>query len=1194
MATAEAATGRFDVPPETRRLQAQASDPGLSAWVSANAGAGKTTVLVRRVKRLLLQGVTPERILCLTYTTAAASNMANRLFADLAAWVTADDAALEAALADTLGRPPVAAERVRARRLFADALETPGGLKLQTIHAFCTRLLQSAPLEAGVPARFEIISDEDALAARLAALETVLRRAETAAGEASLVASLKRLTDDKDREQLSALVRHALDFAPFLIGADGRARAAGAMSLDLAAALDIDVKVTRSALAQAALDSVDRILTFADFAAHALAAGAPGQKAATAQQLARHREAIAAGDPEAALAVWAEALLVGDRSRLSGNLTRTNLYKEYPGGADRLDAVADALIDAFERCKRYDLHEASLALCAVAARVIEEYERRKRALGALDYGDLIARAAAVLESPEGAFLLYKLDGRIDHVLIDEAQDTSPQQWAIMRALTAEFAAGLGQRAAHLARTVFAVGDEKQSIYSFQGAAPHAFGEQRAFYREALEHGPNGFGNITLKVSFRSASAIMRGVDAVFARPEAFRGLSSEAGETGTVHESARPDLPGSIELWDLVEDAEEDPRDVWLRPIDAIGEESATAQLARTIAVTLAGWTRAGRDDLGRPFRPGDVLILLRKRNAVFREIVSALRRHGVPVAGVDRLKVAEHMAVRDMLALARAAVNPEDDLTVATVLKGPLIGLDEETLFTLAHGRAGSLRQILAERAATADALRQAEDMLARVEALARQAGPFAFFATILSVMGGRKATVSRFGAEAHDVLDALLERARTHEQQDSASLIDFVHAMGASPADVKRDLSAPGADVRVMTVHGAKGLEARIVILADLAPEPTDIRRDSPLFALPGPQVSVPVWSPRKTTDCASIAALRRERIDKAIEEHRRLLYVALTRAAERLILCGIAPKKDNAKALLHSWYGLAEAGLDAADGLEPAEPLPTGLPRRRYKASHGVAAGNVDAAAEVVSMPAPEPEPATRVATLPAWATTRAPDEALPEPPLAPASALAAAVTEALEGAAEAATSGARPGGAPGRDAAALLRGRLTHLLLQWLAPVAPDRRAGAGQRLLASRAPQMPDAERAALVDDALAVFAHPEAQPLFAAGSRAEVSLAGSIMTARGPRPLAGRIDRLAVLPDRVVIGDFKTTRRLPRDAGGIDRATLTQLALYARVTADLYPGRAIRSLVIYTAGPLVLSPREDDLAAALAAITQMG
>ncbi len=1192
MATADPASRhRFEVPPETLALQAKASDPAVSAWVAANAGAGKTTVLVRRVKRLLLQGVAPERILCLTYTTAAASNMANRLFIELAAWVTAGDAALEAALAETLGRKPTPAERVRARRLFADALETPGGLKLQTIHAFCTRLLQSAPLEAGVPARFEIISDEDALAARHAALETVLRRAEIAAGEGSVADSLRRLTAETDRTQLGELVRHALPFASFLLGADGKARETGALSVGLAEALGINPGITRRALAQTALDRTDGILRFDDFAAVVLGKGTDKQKSAVSSQLERYRAAMSAGDPEAAIEVWADALLVGDRSRISGNLTRTSLYKTFPGSPERLDGVARVLVDTFEQVRRHDLHEASLALCAVAARAMEEYERRKRALGVLDYGDLIARAAAVLGSPDGAFLLYKLDGRIDHVLIDEAQDTSPEQWAILNAITAEFGAGLGQHPGHLARTIFAVGDEKQSIYSFQGAAPEAFGQQRDHYRATLERGPNGFDTITLKVSFRSAHAIMRGVDAVFRQPEAFRGLSSDGGETGTVHESARPDLPGSIELWDLVEDAEADQRDVWLRPMDTIGAESATARLARTIAQTLQAWSCAGRDDLGRPFAPGDVLILLRNRNAVFREIVSALRRHGVPVAGVDRLKVAEHMAVRDMLALARAAANPLDDLTVATVLKGPLIGLDEEALFALAHGRAGSLRQALAARAQGDDGFRRAHETLLQVEALSRQAGPFAFFATILSVMGGRKAAAARFGAEAHDVLDALLERARAHEQQDSASLIDFVHAMGASPADVKRDLSAPGGEVRVMTVHGAKGLEARMVILADLAPEPTDIRRDSPLFALPGPDGPTPIWSPRKDTDCEAVAALRRKRLDKAIDEHRRLLYVALTRASERLILCGIAPKKDRDTVLPRSWYGLVMSGLSTAEGLHSTDPLPNGLPRRRYGASHGAGTG---AAAPLTENGPPKPQPAAPTLSLPAWATTPAPDEPLPEPPLAPASALAVAMTEPLEDANAPEQRVSAAGASAGGEAAALQRGRLIHLLLQWLAPVAPERRAAAGARLMAARAPQLPETERAALVAGALDVFSHPEAAALFGAGSRAEVSVAGSIVTARGPRLLAGRIDRLAVLPDRVVIADFKTTRRIPCDEGGIDRATLTQLALYARATADLYPGRIIRSVVIYTAGPLVLTARDDDLADALAAITQTG
>jgi ATP-dependent helicase/nuclease subunit A len=1185
---AEPSARTLVIPPETRRKQEQASNPGISAWVSANAGSGKTTVLVRRVKRLLLAGVPPERILCLTYTTAAASNMANRLFADLAAWVTADDAKLDRELEATLGRTANATERNRARRLFADAIETPGGLKLQTIHAFCTRLLQGAPLEAGVPARFEIIGDEDAVAARRAALETVLRRAEAGDAEPNLSATVARLTAEVQRDDLIKLIAQANPFADRLLDGQGRARTRAALAADLARALDVDPTLTHADIASAAMARIARLLDFADFAAHAIAIGTDKQKIAFADL----REAwMAARDAAARIAIWCDALLTGERDKINGNLAKTTVFKAFPAGPAALEAVADVLFDHVEQGKRLALHEASLALFGVAGLALQEYERRKRALGALDYADLIARAGALLAGPEGAFLLYKLDGRLDHVLIDEAQDTSPAQWTILNALTAEFGAGAGARGpaaavAELARTVFAVGDEKQSIYSFQGAAPAAFGEQRGVYRQALDRPEYGFADVRLTVSFRSASAVMRGVDAVFANPDAHRGLSAD-GDGGTVHESARPGMPGRIELWDLIEDAPTDEREVWLRPIDAVGAESATAQLARTIAATLRAWTARGRDDAGRPFAPGDVLILLRNRNAAFREIVSALRREGVPVAGVDRLTVAAHMAVCDMLALARAALNPEDDLTLATVLKGPLIGLDEDALFALAHGRRGSLREALASRAASSDgaSLAMAEATLRRVEALACRSGPFAFFAGALALMGGRREAVSRFGPEAHDVLDALLDQARRHEQQRSASLADFVLALSASEADVKRDLSAPGSEVRVMTVHGAKGLEARIVILADIALEPSDVSRDSPLFVVGDQGRAMPVWSPRKKADCAAVAAERQRRLDLAIDEHRRLLYVALTRAEERLILCGVKPSEKFIKRLGKSWYGLVEAGLTADGGLEPCEPLASGLGRRLHRADGaGVAAGSasgVDAAPE-------RRETGPVAMEEPAWLRTPAVRERPVEPPLSPASALAAAEDDAVERARDA----SRPTVPGGFDTAALERGRLTHLLLQWLAPLPDPQRRAAGARVLAARAPHIDAATREGLLDAALGVFAHPDAAALFGPGSRAEVSLAGSVMTAEGPRPLSGRIDRLLVTPDAVEIADFKTARRVPREVSGVEPATLAQLALYAVVAADLYPGRTVTARVIYTAGPAILTPAASDLRAALAAITQ--
>jgi ATP-dependent helicase/nuclease subunit A len=1170
------------VPPDTRHKQARASDPAASAWVSANAGSGKTTVLVRRVLRLMLTGVDPSRILCLTYTTAAAANMANRLFDTLAAWSRHDDAALAANLSVLLDRAPTAAEQLRARCLFAEALETPGGLKIQTIHAFCTRVLQSAPFEAGIPAHFEVISETERQAAIEAAIDRTLRLAGDRAGDpdgAALKASLDLIAGAIDDQRFRALIDRALGASQFLFDADGQVRSGEAIKADIDEALAIDPAWTLQGLYRQAVSEVQQHVAMDDLAALFIAHGTARNRADWTQRQAAWRLASAGPDAGAAtFGIWRTVLLTKE-DQPRAKIATAGVLTADPSLDGRLAAAQQAISAGLDRINALNTGALSESLFGLMRLILADYAATKRRLALLDFGDLIIRTRDLFQNGNAAWLLYKLDAGLDHLLVDEAQDTSKDQWAILNALTSEFLAGEGQRDPRLARTIFAVGDEKQSIYGFQGAAPAEFGKQRSDLGRRVRDKGDTFHDTRLVVSFRSTRDVIEAVDAVFAQPDAFAGLSSDPSETATVHETVRADDCGAVDLWDLVEAEDRPDEEVWNLPVDTPERKAPLQEMARAIAETIHGWMRDGHDDLGQPFDPGDVLILMPRRKTAFGIVVRALKDAGVPVAGMDRLKLASHIAVEDLVALGRAVLLPDDDLTLAEVLKSPLFGLDDADLLRIAPGRTGSLRQALGASAHAHD--RQAHDRLVAIEELACQLGPFAFYGHVLSVMGGRRLMLARLGAEAADAMDAFLARALDHEQREGPSLRRFLDAVEASSDDVKRDLATASGEVRVMTVHGAKGLEAGTVFIADVGMPPTR-QNESPLLDLPLPgsnlDAAVTIWSPRGADDPPPVRQARLLRQTRAIEEHHRLLYVAMTRAENRLIVCGVRPLQ--AGSLPQSWYGMIESGLAGTQaGLERIAPAVSGIGRRRFKVT--------PARPSPETSPEPSPEAAPEKARAPSspapgWLTESLPQEVVVRPPLAPASALAAAdlvLASSDEGAPSAIL------------AAAAERGRLVHLLLQWLPSVSLAARPMVAARLAQRHLPGLPEVERSALVEQTLSVLDQPAMADLFGEGSLAEVEIGGDITTPAGPLAVAGRIDRLLVTANEIVLADFKTTRRPPREAAAIGERTLAQIATYRALLSELYPGRPIRALVIYTSGPVVLEAGAAQLDAALARVT---
>ncbi|MBL9051287.1 MAG: double-strand break repair helicase AddA [Tabrizicola sp.] len=1081
--------------------QIAAADPTRNTWLSANAGSGKTRVLTDRVARLLLSGVEPQHILCLTYTKAAATEMQNRLFKRLGEWAMKPDADLREAL-QTLGETELAPKRLsRARQLFARAIETPGGLRIQTIHSFCASLLRRFPLEAGVPPGFTEMDDR---AAKLMRAEIV---EELADGPA--VPVIRRLTELQNGEDFTTLVEQV-----------SRQRTAFARALTAAEIWPLFGLPPGFTQGDILAD-----VFFGDEARWM--SGVVDVLAGGSKTDAKAAEAFRPLDfatPSSTTLIVLEDWLLNK----GGSTDPTKHYAAKIGAfptkpvQPRLGDLIDPLNNLMARveaarAKRIALSaaEKTLALHDFAAAFLPEYAARKAARGYLDFDDLITRAKSLLTDPAlAAWVLYRLDGGIDHILVDEAQDTSPEQWELIEALAAELIAGEGANTRQ--RTLFVVGDKKQSIYSFQGADVAAFDRMRGHFGTRLAPGP-GLAESALEHSFRSSPAILDVVDATFtpAQADALGGASR--------HEAYNASLPGRVDIWPVIEKAEKAEPGPWFEPLDTPHPEDPSVALARRIAEWIRARVEAGEQlpqakGDPRPIHYGDFLILVQRRSDLFHEIIRACKTLGLPIAGADRLKLGGELAVKDLAALLSFLDTPEDDLSLAAILRSPLCGWSEVELFRLAHPRKGYLWEALRDHPGHEATKAFLNDMRGQADFLR----PYDLLERVLHRHDGRRKLIGRLGPEAEDGIDELLGQALTYEATEVPSLTGFLTWMKTDDVEVKRQLDSEGHRIRVMTVHGAKGLEAEIVLLPDTC-DRTPQDRDQLYRLADGP----PVWKVAKEESPALIASERAARQSREAAERLRLLYVAMTRARCWMVVAG-AGKTTQAD----NWHNLIRAGVEAAG----CDRLPEGILRHAFGKW---------------PEPAPRATPTETNLDLSAWASLPAPEAPRPPQVLSPSD---------LGGAK------ALPGEPAYPEAEAKARGTALHLLLERLPGIEP----ALWPDLAASLIPD--PAFRSDTLAEARRVLEDPALASLFASDTLAEVA----VTAPWGDRTLAGSIDRLILTPDRVLILDYKSNTLIPDRTESTPEGVLRQLGAYAHMLAQIYPDRRIETAVLWTKAPQLM------------------
>ncbi len=1089
--------------------QRDASDPTEHVWLSASAGTGKTYVLSARVLRLLLRGVKPDAILCLTFTKAGAAEMAERVHARLAHWVQIKSTELAAelrALDEDFGPNQVA----EARTLFAKVLESRGGgLRIMTIHAFCQTLLAGFPLEAGIAPGFRPLEGRE----EATLVQTVL---------AELVITAEREGDARLLGDLSALSLRLgeAEAVTFLRRAASALEALEALGPGLEAkvrrAMDVPADFTAGDIVAACDDGAFDRAGLLD-----LARMQAGWGTRTGETAADRISEWLLGSPEARARELPQLALVWKTQ--AGEFRKQGPKDPgFPALVERLDAWCSELTDLAARA---ELAADVIAALSAALRYSRAYAEAKRMRGLVDFDDQIQLTRSLLlEKDMGDWIRYKLDQATDHILVDESQDTNRAQWDIIDALAAEFWAGDGAKPGKL-RTIFAVGDYKQAIYGFQGTDPEQY--KRAGFSFALkaENAGQNLLERSLNQSFRSSPPVLDVVDALLGE----LGAEALGLDVATERHASAKGGPGEVLLLQPVTaetDAEDEGDEGWI--------PSATRDLATKIARQVKAWLAepmwlAGKD---RALMPGDVMILVRRRSDIAALLVARLHEEGVPVAGVDRLRLQAPLAVQDLLSAMRFAAQPQDDLNLAALLVSPLIGWSQDDLFAVAHGRVGALWDAVPSAGAR-DAL---GDMLSAADNIT----PYAFLENLLSgALQGRRKLLARLGEEARDPIDELLNAALQFEREGVASLQQFLDWFDRGETDIVRDAGAAGDAVRVMTVHGAKGLQAPLVILADACADPDKALDRNFKWTMDGVVDSLPLFRPRGAERAlvASLQASMDEADDKAKREHWRLLYVAMTRAEERLVIAGSLGPRAKGVVPGESWHAAVERAMMRLDSANTDDANWGRI--SRY--------GQAPSAFSVPLRRGMEAAENSRF-TLPEWLNKAAPQEARPPRPLAPSSIGQEDVASPPPSAAM---------------VAAAERGRLLHALFERLPALIPEQRRAAGARWLVA------EGADAGLVDEALNVIDNPQFSGIFASDALAEAPLAGVVDGV----VIAGTVDRLSVRETMVEIVDFKTGRRVPEDASAIPVAHLRQMAAYVAVLEGIFPGRGVKAALLYSEGP---------------------
>ena len=1130
---------------QAKNAQQLASNPDASVWVTANAGTGKTKVLTERVLQLMLHGILPGKILCLTFTKVAAAEMAERIKNILAKWVTADEKVLSDSIETIIGKKPDKKMQSLARSLFATIIDDPSELKIKTIHSFCESLLKRFPLEAGVSPHFQVMDEQASNELIREAWLKILVKSEGGSEQnkklrQAIINVAREVHETTLSTVINELIRERNKLQKCLSEYDGLQKTREALYARLGLKRNTTVSDVIKASCLRKNFNAENIKTLC----RALTEGNDSDKirgdkiSSWLDMQERERET---GFDE-----YKYIFLTKDeKPRKTSQIATKNVLNSLPEAEKIISAEQERLIEINEQIKSAVTAFLSESLLVIGNEVLEIYEELKRKHSSLDYSDLILISGKLLSySQMSPWIMYKLDGGIDHILVDEAQDTSPEQWEIITSLCQEFFSG--ETAQEKTRTLFVVGDEKQSIFSFQGADPFIFEEKRQDIANTARQSQKLWRNISLDFSFRSTEPVLRAVDAIFSEEILRKSITSFA--SSVEHKIHRSKHAGRVELWPLFSSPEKEKNmESWPLPLEIKKPENPKALLAEHIALTIKTWLTENRilESRGRAISAGDIMILVRKRDDFVDLMISSLKKHGVSVAGSDRMVLTEHIAIMDLLALGKFLLLPEDDLTLATILKCPLLGISEEELFELAYNRGEkTLWQRLKEKSEEKDIFKSAFEYLSELLNKTDWHSPFWLYSHILSAIEGRKAFISRLGYEVNEALDEFLNSIISYESSHTPSLQGFLHWMNISEKQIKRDMEQNRDEVRIMTVHGAKGLEAPVIFLPDTSQIPDNRKK-----ILIWDEAGFPLWPGKKSNGNKLYKKLDEKYSELVFDEYLRLFYVAMTRAEDELYICGW----KNGNIPEKSWYNLARKSIKEI-GEETAFPSKNTEENKAYtltskqqeKAEEKAVIRTIKS--EKLKLPEfvfklPEADKQPKIIS---------PSKIISEEEQSVFSPLQTGIYE---------------------------RGKTIHTLLQFLPSIPIEKRNKAAEKFMERADAKYSTEEKNEIIKEVISVINSTEFSEVFSENSRAEVPVSGQV----GNYLVSGQIDRLVVTENEVLIIDYKTNREPPVSKEKISRSYIVQMSAYQALLSQIYPDKKIRCALIWTAIPKLVELEEKML-----------
>lgn len=1167
--------------PDPNIAQRKASDPLSSVWVTASAGTGKTKVLTDRVLRLMLSGATPDQILCLTFTKAGASVMTNRIREELAVWATCDDKKLDEKLTKLNGKKPDDATTRRARQMFAEFLDAHGGLKIQTIHSFSQSLIRRFPIESGIPPYFDVMDDQTAAEMLRESQADILRRIQREP-DTPLARAVHAVTPEVSEDDFAGLIGELTYRRGQLLAVFGEQGGLEKTIDNVYAYMKAPKGVDGQGML-ARLNSEAGLSTPPDMqalkqAADILAGGSQAdlEKAKIIKAWIMH--------PESRVEIFQD--FAGVFLTKDGDLRKRLTTKATSAAQDALEAEGKRLMEGMEAIAMVNTARSTESILRLTGAILERYAEKKRSLNYLDYDDLVHYANKMMAQDNAAgWVLQKLPGNLKHILIDEAQDTNPDQWQLVSAIAQEFFTNPARKKTK-DHTIFVVGDEKQSIFSFQRADPKEFARRKKMFSELVAKSGGKWREVDMEIAFRSSPAITRAVDAVFANPAASDGLfdENEAADKKVRHDPFRRGQAGLVEIHPVLHAKQPEEAAPWALPLKREDVSDPAADLADKIADQIKGWLDGGEElpSRKRPVNPADIMILVRRRSAFVDHMVRALKKRDIPVSGADRMSLREQIVVMDLVALGEVLLFPKDDYKLACVLKSPLVGMNDKQLEDIAVGRSADLWSALKEKAQDAKSpaiYKSAFEYLSGLQDRMTAQRPYEFYSSVLmnacpaDQKSGLNALYSRLGFEAEDPMVEFMNAVERFEKIHVPSMQGFLAWLDAGEAEVKREinLDADAPRVHIMTVHGAKGLEAPIVILPDTTGIPADNTRARPKFLWPEGDRPVPLWVPRADQESRIFSAERERAEQERDREFRRLLYVAMTRAGDRLYVYG---SQNRDKIQEKSWYSLIAQGMqqNLGDHIKFIDaPKVDAAPEKPAAPS---ANDNADAGAdapppqilrfEVRQSAPPQPDGVKplgkkRTTGIPVWARSAPANSPQPVEKFRPSEYKKTvddySAASPLEGAGE---------------MYHRQLGTVVHNLFEFLPAVEPAAREAAAKKFLAKPAWGLSEKDQEQSLKQVLSILNDPDFGAIFGPNSRAEVTINGMFEKDGKKQMMSGQIDRLVVDDKTVLIVDFKNSRKVPKNAAQVQYKYVAQMASYRLALQQIYPDKQIKCALLYT------------------------